>query len=121
MTPTDQRDIGAKLRERRLALREEIRVTLLRADAERYANIADRIGEAEDHALAALLSDVSHAAVARDAGEISDIDLALQRMAAGTYGVCIACHASIPLDRLTAFPTAKRCLRCQQLHESRKN
>jgi len=55
--------------------------------------------------------------VARDVEEIRDIDAALQRLAAGTYGVCARCEKSIHRPRLEAYPTAKRCLPCQQLHE----
>jgi len=64
-----------------------------------------------------LLTDVSHAEVARDVEEIRDIDAALQRLAAGTYGVCARCEKSIHRPRLEAYPTAKRCLPCQKLHE----
>lgn len=106
-----------RLRERWLALREEIRNTLLRADAERYADIAGDVHDLEDESLADLLTDVSHAEVARDVAEVRDIETALRRIAAGTYGVCVRCGKSIDLDRLEAHPTAKRCLPCQQYHE----
>jgi RNA polymerase-binding transcription factor DksA len=55
--------------------------------------------------------------VNRDAGEIRDIDAALKRVAAGTFGLCIGCGASIAPQRLQAYPTAKRCLNCQRQHE----
>lgn len=119
-TSIDGNSLEPGLRQRRLTLRNEIRATLLRADAERYANIAERIGDVEDRSLAELLADVSHAEVERDLQELADVNLALQRMSAGTYGVCIVCHNAIPASRLAAFPTAKRCLRCQQTHEQSK-
>lgn len=110
-----------QLRERRATLRQEIRATLLRADAERYTKIADRIGDAEDRSLAEILAEVSVAEAARDIAEIGDIDLALRRFDNGTYGQCMTCHCAIPESRLHAFPTAKRCLSCQQLHEQHRN
>lgn len=119
-TPIDRTTLESRLRQRRLTLRGEIRATLLRADAERYANIADRMGDVEDRSLAELLADVSQAEIQRDLGEIADINQALQRVSAGTYGVCIVCHDAIPITRLAAFPTAKRCVRCQQAHEQQK-
>ena len=106
-----------RLHERWLALREEIRNTLLRADAECYADIAGEVHDLEDESLADLLTDVSHAEVARDIAEIRDIETALQRVAAGTYGVCVRCNDPIDRERLDAYPTAKRCLPCQQFHE----
>jgi DnaK suppressor protein len=50
----------------------------------------------------------------RDAAaeELVDVDLALDRLAAGTYGVCQDCGRAIPAARLEARPTATRCVDC---------
>jgi len=109
--------VSQRLKRRRTELREEIRNTLLRANSERYANIADQLNDAEDQSLAELLADVSNAEVARDLDEVRDIDGALGRLNAGTYGQCVNCGTTIPTARLEAYPTAKRCLPCQQQHE----
>lgn len=109
--------IELRLRRRRGELREEIRSTLLRASSERYADIADQLNDAEDQSLAELLADVSHAEIERDVQEVRDIDGAIGRLAAGTYGQCVRCGAPIPAARLDVYPTAKRCLPCQQQHE----
>lgn len=106
-----------RLRGRWLVLREEIGNTLLRADEERYADIAGEVHDLEDESLADLLTDVSHAEVARDVEEVRDIETALQRISAGTYGVCVRCGNAIDRKRLDAYSTAKRCLPCQQYHE----
>ncbi|MBO3662388.1 TraR/DksA family transcriptional regulator [Microbacterium stercoris] len=47
---------------------------------------------------------------ARD--ELREIDAALGRIEAGTYGICEVCGEPIPQDRLRARPTASRCVRC---------
>ena len=73
--------------------------------------------DAQDQSLATLLAEVTHADVARDAAELQDIDGALLRLAGGTFGQCVQCGTSIPRARLDAYPTAKRCLPCQQAHE----
>jgi DnaK suppressor protein len=117
LTPPDCQHFAQLLRERVPVLRAEIRDTLLRADAERYADLAGRMQDAQDHGLAELLADVSHAEVERDLSELRDIEGALHRIAAGNYGQCIQCAAPIPRGRLEAWPTAKRCLPCQQQHE----
>jgi DnaK suppressor protein len=117
LTQIDRQQFEQRLRERRIALRMEIREALLRAGNERYADIVGQLQDTQDHALAALLADVTYADVARDTQEISDIEGALGRLATGTYGACTQCEASIPLARLNAYPTAKRCLPCQQAHE----
>lgn len=114
---TQRASLEQRLRQRRQVLWEEVRATLLRADSERYAAIAGPVHETQDKSLVALLADVSHAEVARDVEELTDIEGALQRLAAGSYGQCVRCGASIPAARLEAYPTAKRCLPCQQQHE----
>ncbi|HUG72709.1 MAG TPA: TraR/DksA family transcriptional regulator [Steroidobacteraceae bacterium] len=118
LSSADHHRLEKSLRERKELLRSEIRDTLLRIDAERYAIIAGQVQDTQDQSLADLLADVGHADVARDVEEVRDIEVALQRLAAGGYGQCIQCGAAIPLARLEAFPTAKRCLPCQQRYES---
>ena len=39
---------------------------------------------------------------------------ALQRIADGSYGICLACEDSISPKRLQAVPWAKLCLSCQE-------
>lgn len=106
-----------RLRQRWYELREEIRSTLLRADQEQYADIAGAVHDLEDESLADLLTDVTHAEIGRDVEEVRDIEGALQRIAAGTFAVCVRCGQAIDHNRLDAYPTAKRCLPCQRLHE----
>jgi DnaK suppressor protein len=52
-----------------------------------------------------------------ETAELGDIDAALERIQAGTYGICSDCGVSIPPARLNAYPTAKRCVDCQSLSE----
>lgn len=44
---------------------------------------------------------------------IREIDQALDRIDAGTYGVCASCHGSICPDLLAASPTTLRCTGCR--------
>ena len=45
---------------------------------------------------------------------IEEIDAALDRIAAGTYGSCVHCGTGIPPERLEFRPFAARCVSCQQ-------
>ncbi|WP_100501980.1 TraR/DksA family transcriptional regulator [Geodermatophilus chilensis] len=45
---------------------------------------------------------------------IEEIDAALERIAAGTYGVCTYCGSAIPTERLELRPFAVGCVSCQQ-------
>ncbi len=46
------------------------------------------------------------------AADISAVDAALDRIDAGTFGVCSLCGRPIGLDRLRARPTAELCIAC---------
>jgi len=45
---------------------------------------------------------------------IAEIDAALDRIAAGSYGLCVHCGAAIPEERLEFRPFASGCVSCQQ-------
>jgi DnaK suppressor protein len=53
----------------------------------------------------------------RESAELIAIDAALQRIADGSFGLCVDCGASIPTARLHAAPTALRCVNCQTAFE----
>lgn len=43
---------------------------------------------------------------------LTDLDEAIARLAAGTYGSCQSCGQPIPADRLAARPATPTCLAC---------
>ncbi|PUE58115.1 conjugal transfer protein TraR [Limnohabitans sp. 2KL-17] len=55
-----------------------------------------------------------------ETAELGDIEAALERIQAGTFGLCTDCGVTVPANRLTAYPTAKRCIDCQTLVEQRR-
>jgi phosphoserine phosphatase RsbU/P len=48
---------------------------------------------------------------------LSEVDSALDRFAAGTYGLCEACHDTVERDRLLADPLIRYCLDHLSAHE----
>ena len=48
---------------------------------------------------------------------VREIDAALERIDAGTYGVCMNCGEPIPEERLDAVPYAVLCLSCKREEE----
>lgn len=44
--------------------------------------------------------------------ELQQCEDAIQRLAAGDYGVCVECGESIPVERLEVRPFAERCVPC---------
>ena len=55
-----------------------------------------------------------------ETAELGDIEAALERMDAGTYGQCSECGVTIAPARLNAYPTAKRCIVCQTRKEANR-
>lgn len=74
-------------------------------------------GETDDQAVVETLDAMEIAEVARDAAELDEVRRALDRLAAGTYGECLACGEEIGLPRLTAAPQAPLCIGCQSQRE----
>lgn len=50
---------------------------------------------------------------------MTQVERALERLAAGGYGECERCHQPIPAARLAAYPSATLCVSCKQLDERR--
>ena len=52
---------------------------------------------------------------ARD--EVEKIKMAISRIDAGTYGICLICGEPIKKERLSALPYANYCINCAQRSE----
>ena len=91
----------------------------IRAVTERTRNQLDEGAAADwvDAALAGTTLAADDAVIDQDAQDVRDIIAARQRLSAGTYGICTDCGEAIAYERLLAYPTAKRCIHCQRLHE----
>jgi RNA polymerase-binding transcription factor DksA len=110
--------LARTLSERKEPLRKEIRMGLERMRTEGYEELLSGTSDAADRSVAKLLTDVNNAEVVREAAELQDVFDAETRLVVGTYGTCVDCSLPIPHERLVAYPTAKRCVRCQQVREA---
>ena len=52
-------------------------------------------------------------------GELEDVRAAIKRLDDGTFGTCARCGCEIPVLRLEAVPTAKLCIQCKEVEETR--
>lgn len=105
------------LKQRFLELRELVRQELINSDNQHFIDYAEQVHDLEDASVADLLVDLGLATIDRYIEEIRHIDAALIGMAEGSYGVCIDCDESIPVERLRVHPMARRCTSCQQRFE----
>ncbi|HWI05534.1 MAG TPA: TraR/DksA C4-type zinc finger protein [Acidimicrobiales bacterium] len=56
--------------------------------------------------------ELAEAGAARVHEALADIDHAIARLDAGTYGACEECGLAIPFERLEAIPAARFCVAC---------
>jgi DnaK suppressor protein len=118
--PSENTLLQAQLTGRRGVLRQEV-TAALQDIGKAGAGLAGQVHDLKDESLAEMLTDMRLADMHRDIRELRDVDAALARMQTGNYGICVDCGETIPLPRLKAYPTAKRCSACQELHESRRD
>lgn len=97
---------------------EEINAVAARSRDERAQEVlAGRPADHLDAALADIAQASDDAIVRQNVQDVRDIIAARKRIANGTYGTCVDCGEDIAFARLEAYPTAKRCIHCQRLHE----
>ena len=102
---TDWSDTEKRIRARRAELTEELLDIEDRLDDEPPKDWEDRASERQsDEVLEALGS--------HDLSELRQIDAALDRIAAGTYGECAKCGEDIAAERLKALPATPLCTSC---------
>lgn len=118
LTNLQTKEISARLAQRNRELRAEIREALIQSDQQHHKDLAGSVSDTGDEAVADMLVDVGIALADRHVTELRDTEAALQRVRDGSYGVCVDCGNAIGYERLTAYLTAKRCIRCQQRHEN---
>lgn len=51
--------------------------------------------------------------------ELKEIDIALEKIEKGSFGLCEECEGVIPTERLRAIPYARLCAACKQKEEKR--
>lgn len=69
--------------------------------------------DVDDLAVADVLADIDNAVISLHLQEINDLYAALDRIQNNTYGICIDCGGDVDFKRLSVYPTAKRCIKCQ--------
>ena len=117
LTPEQIERLAAILDRRFREVRREIQESLERSAEEHFIDLAGQVRDSAEEAMADLLVDLGASFLDRHIREHRDIELARARIKAASYGVCTDCGDPIGFQRLLAYPTAKRCLPCQEKRE----
>jgi len=75
---------------------------------------AQASGDVVDAALDSVQDEISSQLAEVESRELARIEIALERMREGQYGICEGCGTNIPLARLNALPYATLCIKCQR-------
>jgi|SRR5471030_677980 len=111
LKPTDTQDLqelAASLQTQRHELVDQLRLRLHQADDPQELSLV-----ASDAADAGQFSATEITQLNHELAELRDVDAALARLRARTYGRCARCGDVIPGARLRAQPAATLCLACQ--------
>jgi DnaK suppressor protein len=71
-------------------------------------------GDVVDFALDSAQDEINSQLAEVESRELARIEVALERMRSGEYGLCEACSTKIPMARLSALPYATLCIECQR-------
>ena len=74
--------------------------------------VEDRKSELEESAQLDRITIIDSHLEERGQKTLRDIEVALERLATGSYGICHSCEEEIESARLKALPTATLCIDC---------
>lgn len=118
LTQTQLDQLTRQLNAARDTLLQEIRGELENSGNQHRIELLNREpGDSGDESLANALADFNVQQLDRHIQALRDIEASFVRIKAGEYGVCIDCGDDIGFARLQAYPTAKRCIVCQEKRE----
>jgi DnaK suppressor protein len=110
--------VTAEFRQRLAAMRWSLARTVATTDEELATLESQQPSEFGEGAATGVIGDLLTRLEGRERHEMDEIDAAQGRLEAGVFGVCESCHGTIPLARLRAVPTARRCATCQARAEA---
>ena len=120
LTSVQRSHIEQRLRERQASLRAEIKAHLRGTGDSGVVGLSSVPAETDDWGVGDELAARDIAEARQQLAALADVEGALGRMAAGSYGECVDCGEPIATARLKAYPAATRCIECQGALEKRE-
>ncbi len=106
-TPEHAR-LVARLRVRHDELTSELARLTEPPDEAAVVSFGKRIGDGTTEAVERISTTLTARSIA---SSLAEVERALEKVDAGTFGVCDVCDAPIPVERLEARPFTSRCIR----------
>ena len=102
-----------KLLDRRVQIEKNLTGTTLELDGMRELELNDE----GDFAAASAETIVDSAILVQQRKELNEIELALDKIKEGTYGICEMCEEPIGKPRLEVKNFARFCITCREINE----
>jgi len=108
----------AKKYEKILEEKKKELITELLHDNEDYSGLSDEsMGDLVDQAYKMAEKDLIFGMSQNEKATLQMINAALERVTAGTFGICASCGQSIEPKRLEIMPYAIKCIKCKTVEE----
>ncbi len=104
-----------RYRKHLLAKREELNQRVRAARSSETHETGETAADLGDRALKTTSREMLYRLSTEEQAILKRIERALERIEAGTYGVCLNCGGAIQQGRLAAVPWARYCIDCQEL------
>lgn len=117
LSPDEMKKLEARLNRQRLDLVSGIREHLHQGGDGGAPGLANHFAEVREQAEAGLLADNDIGKLRLQMDELTGVEAALARAAAGSYAICTRCSMAIAPQRMRALPAAEMCLACQKIAE----
>ena len=113
---TELNDFQKKLLDRKVQIEKNLRGTTLELEEMRELELNDE----GDFAAASAETIVDSAILIQQRKELNEIELALDKIKKGTFGICEMCEEPIGLARLKVKNFARFCITCREITEKRQ-
>ncbi len=70
-----------------------------------------------DYAVLTNDASIDNSLIEKQLKELEEIELSLDKIAKGTYGICEMCEEPIGIERLRVKPFARYCIICREINE----
>lgn len=113
LTETELNEYQNKLLDRRVQIEKNLRGTTLELEGMRELELNDE----GDFAAASAETIVDSAILVQQRKELNEIELALDKIKVGSFGICEMCEEPIAKERLDVKNFARFCITCREINE----
>ena len=117
LTKQELKNFEEQLNDRKLQIEKNLVGTSLELSEMQNLELNDE----GDHASISAGTIIDSAILEQQKKELAEIELALDKIKFGTYGICEMCEEPIGIERLKVKNFARFCITCREINEKENN